>query len=171
MPPTWKCPKCGGTETTTETVAKPIGETAIVARGHEIVRCAVDGSVLAESFHRAGELASLVMAALVRKAQRLTPAEFVWLRKRNGWKSNELAASLGVTPSTVSRWESGAAPIQSTADRALRLMVVATGRVGLFDVGELAKIDDNDTSPLELELELGPAGWTPVLAHGERKAS
>jgi len=164
------CPKCGSDQNETEVIARrPVGETSVVVTGHERITCSACGAEVGVTLHRAGELAQLVMSGLVRKPRRLTRQEFEYLRRRNGWKSNELAASLGVTPSTVSRWESGAVPIQSTADRALRLMVVATGKVGLFDVSELAKIDDEDGTPLELELVLTAAGWIPASL--ERKAS
>jgi len=171
MAPKLECPNCGSDQNRSEVIVRrPVEKTSVVVTGHERIVCAVCGTEVGLTLHRAGELARIVMGALVRKPRRLTKEEFEYLRRRNGWKSNELAASLGVTPSTVSRWESGAAPILPTADRALRLMVVATGAVGLFDVGELGKIDDTDGAPLEVEIVLTEAGWMPS-GLADRKAS
>jgi len=50
----------------------------------------------------------------------LMPEEIKFLRKDLHLKSKELAKTLGVTPSQVSRWENGQKPIGEAYDRLLR---------------------------------------------------
>ena len=50
----------------------------------------------------------------------LQPAEIKFLRKDLHLKGKELALTLGVTPSTVSRWENGKKEIGEAHDRLLR---------------------------------------------------
>src|SRR5262245_38550413 len=52
------------------------------------------------------------------------PEKFDFLRKQLGLSGIELAAHLGTTPESVSRWEHGRTPMGVTPDRLLRLMVV-----------------------------------------------
>ena len=108
------------------------------------------------------ELEKLVTNALVRKRGRLTASEFRWLRKRLRLKGAELARLMGVTPPTVSRWETGAAPISSFGDRLLRIIVAQQGAALLFDINDLAEIVDDESAPLELSFEHTTVGWYPA---------
>lgn len=49
---------------------------------------------------------------------------FPLLRKYLGYSGEDFAATMGVTPATVSRWENDREPMGSTAERLLRLMSV-----------------------------------------------
>lgn len=172
--PTFVCPKCGADSPTIETTTETLDGLSVTVTGHQRVTCAKCGEWLANTKVRWGEQSAIVTNALLGKPRRLAPGEITWLRKRLGWKGVELAARLGVTPSTVSRWETGAVPILPVADRALRAIVATKGQAPLFDADELAKIDDEDGSPLVLELELTEAGWMlarPAAPKAPRKAS
>ena len=50
----------------------------------------------------------------------LLPEEIIFLRKDLHLKAKELACTLGVTPSAVSRWENGKSTISEAHDRLLR---------------------------------------------------
>lgn len=71
------------------------------------------------------ELTKTLASLVVRKASPLTPAEFRFLRKALGWSGQDTAKRLGVQAETVSRWEHGKRVIGPTADRLIRLCVVA----------------------------------------------
>ena len=59
-------------------------------------------------------------AICCKKRSLLTPQEIKFLRKELHQKSKELARALGVTDTTVSRWENGKSPIHEAQDRFLR---------------------------------------------------
>ncbi len=153
------CPVCGADKVTVRRIPKTLASTSIVASVDEVT-CGACGEV-AETWHRMGEVFDLATRALLAKPRSLAAGEVTYLRKRLGWKGNELAARLGVTPSSVSRWESGTVPILPLADRALRSFVALDRHLPL-ELTELGSIDADDASPLELELELTEVGWMPA---------
>jgi len=53
---------------------------------------------------------------------RMTRRDFAQLRKKLGLSQARLAAKMGTTAATVSRWESGKRPIPEIAARLLRLL-------------------------------------------------
>ena len=138
-----------------------LGLDSVRLVGVPVRRCAGCGRIAQAKLAGLRELERLVTNALVRKRARLAGAEFRWLRKRLRLKGTELARLMGVGAATISRWETGAAPVSSFADRLLRAIVAQKGAAPLFDVDELAAIDSGDDAPLELVLEPTTAGWFP----------
>jgi putative zinc finger/helix-turn-helix YgiT family protein len=57
---------------------------------------------------------------LFQKPTQLTGPEIRFLRKEMGMRGKDLAALLGVTPVTVSRWETGAERVGPSPDRLVR---------------------------------------------------
>jgi DNA-binding transcriptional regulator YiaG len=112
-----------------------------------------------EDLHRA------VAHALLRKPTRLTSEEIRYLRTYLGWSSMALAAHMGTTPETVSRWEHGATPIGKTADRLLRLLV-ATQIPASADVVETLPAITTTTPPQAVRLSLlkNHDGWHAAAA-------
>ncbi|MCU0229744.1 MAG: helix-turn-helix domain-containing protein [Acidobacteria bacterium] len=51
------------------------------------------------------------------------------MRKGLRWSGVDIAAHMGVTPKTVSRWENGSLGMGAAADRLIRLMIVAQAPV------------------------------------------
>ena len=106
-----------------------------------------------EDLHRA------IAGAIVAKRPRLTPAEIRFLRKLLGWSGTDFAERVGVAPETVSRWETGAAPMGPTADRLLRLMVAFEKPVEAYSLDALKEVAQDEPVPLRLGMRADERGW------------
>ena len=131
--------------------------------GIEVGRCAACGEYDV-TIPRMAELHRLLAASIIRKSSRLTGQEIAYLRKHFGLTSAELAARLGTTRETISRWENRAAVIGATADRLIRLLVAIGETRTDFDPARLDRIADQPRPMPSLKLEAGPTGWHPVPA-------
>lgn len=90
-----------------------------------------------------------VAGAIVAKRKRLMPSEIRFLRKELGLSAVSLAAHLGATQESVSRWENGRTPMGVTADRLLRLMViVAHGEAHPLKLLRTVAREDAKTTPI-----------------------
>ncbi|MFQ5873697.1 MAG: type II TA system antitoxin MqsA family protein [Dehalococcoidia bacterium] len=67
-------------------------------------------------------LHALIADRLFQKATSLTGAEVRFLRKQMGMKAKDCATLLGVSPVTVSRWETGTERVGDTNDRLIRCL-------------------------------------------------
>ena len=56
---------------------------------------------------------------------RITATDIVALRQRHGWSQPQLAQELGVSPTTVARWERGEGGIPQLARLALAWLMAA----------------------------------------------
>lgn len=83
--------------------------------------------------------------AVITKPSRLAPNEVRFLRKHLDWSGRDMARYFGVTPETVSRWESTTNPMsmRPTADRLLRTLVANRER-RIIQAERLAQISDDD---------------------------
>ena len=63
-----------------------------------------------------------IAEALLRKPALLSGPEFRFLRKQMRMRAKDLAATLGVSPVTISRWETDAERIGTANDRLIRLV-------------------------------------------------
>lgn len=118
-----KCVMCGkaGLKRTREQVT--YNEVAVVeASVHVCPRC----GERYEGFDRVEELSQTVARQIARRVERLTPAEIRFLRKYLGYSGRDFAAFLGVTPETVSRWESNSSPkpMPLSTEKLLRYMAM-----------------------------------------------
>lgn len=159
-----RCPNCKSPEVTVERVVRPFADAlpSVLVDGLERWTCSSCGETF-DAWPQAGPLLDLVMALVLGKSGRLTPAEFRWLRERLGWKGVELARNFGVTPEIVSKWERGKARISSQSDRLLRALV-ALRRGVASDVVRLELTEDDQ--PLNARLLLGRTGWREAAASG-----
>ena len=121
-----KCPNCraemkSGRENYKDDMCGLPGITLLGVEVRRCPACGEDEVVIPdiEGLHRA------IAHAVIRKKERLTLAEIVFLRKWLGLSGVEFARAMDVSPVTVSRWENGRQPMSSMADRMLRLLVVA----------------------------------------------
>ncbi|HEX2687433.1 MAG TPA: type II TA system antitoxin MqsA family protein [Kofleriaceae bacterium] len=109
-----------------------------------------------EALHRA-----LAMTIIVRPG-RLAAQEIRFLRKWLGWSGQDFARHFGVTPTTVSRWESHEDPssMGGTAERLLRLAVAHGQPAEQSPVSRPAEIDDSDEAPPSLiAFKPNRSGW------------
>ncbi len=110
-----------------------------------------------EGLHRA------LVNELVRKRERLAPSEIRFLRKYLGYSSKEFAEHIGVSPETVSRWETGAQSMAPVADRLVRLMALTKEPVGDY-IDTMDKVGRLDVRPYEGKLRrLGNTGWETAV--------
>ena len=137
---------------------REVGLPDVVLVGIEVSRCPRCSDVrptvpYPEELHR------IVAGALVEKRTRLSGDELRFLRQMLAWSGKDLARQMGVSPETVSRWESGAIPIGPQADRLVRLMVVQGRLTIAYPLERLAAIDESRASPARVDVRLGDQEW------------
>lgn len=154
-----KCRECGSAM---ESRREPYrydasGLDGVVLENTLVHRCPKCGNYVV-SIERMEELHRELAQALARKPERLTPKEIRFMRKWLGYSSSEFAGKMGVSPSTVSRWESLTEPqsMGGTAERLLRLMVLQEKPVSSYPLDEMAT---EDAKPTRLHVASGRNGW------------
>src|SRR5579863_1998228 len=156
-----KCPECGAAEmkvTHENHVYTESGLPNVVLLGVEVRTCKAC-SEREIAIPRLAQLHRLIAEAVAEKAARLTGAEVRFLRKHLGWSGEDFAATMGVTPSTVSRWENEKEPMGPIAERLLRLMALRARPVETYPNERLADVAKEDARPMHLELESNRNGW------------
>jgi DNA-binding transcriptional regulator YiaG len=113
-------------------IRREVGERAFVA-SVEGRKCGACGAV---SF-KGTDLARFegAVAASLAAAGEASGEAFRWMRKALDLRAIDVATLLGVTPETISRWETGRVPIDRGALALLSLMVLDNAR------GSAATID------------------------------
>lgn len=104
-------------------------------------------------------LYSLLAGLIIQKPERLTGAEVRFLRKRLGWSSSDFAATFGVTPETVSRWESEARRMSTTADRLLRVCVAKMEPATEYPLEHLRDVANESPHTTRYQLTREGAVW------------
>lgn len=100
-----------------------------------------------EKLHRA------LAEAVATKAERLTPKDIRFLRTFLGYSSADFARRLGVSPSTVSRWEREREPLRMkpTVERLVRVMALAGEAVKSYQLEEMG-VEDASSRPFRLQV-------------------
>lgn len=137
------------------------GLSNVVLENVEIYRCAQCG-VERVAIPRIEGLHRALAHAIIEKSFKLTPEEIRFLRTHLDWSGVDLAEHIGVTASSVSRWENGREPIGSTAERALRLMVLAR-EPGNYSLDRLAELSD-EAKPAKLRMSRRAEEWLVKVA-------
>ncbi|HET7499972.1 MAG TPA: type II TA system antitoxin MqsA family protein [Kofleriaceae bacterium] len=140
------------------------GLSNVVLVGVEVRRCPNCGESMV-SIPRIEELHRAIAMELIRQTGRLAPSEIKFLRKWLGWSGVDFARHMGVTPETVSRWESveNPKPMGGIAERLLRLAAAHGQQVDEYPIDRLLDISDEQApgTPL-LAMKPGRTGWTPT---------
>lgn len=148
-----KCVMCGkaGLKRTRDQVA--YNQVAVVeASVYVCPRC----GERYEAFDRVEELSQTVARQIARRPERLTPAEIRFLRKYLGYSGRDFAAFLGVTPETVSRWESASSPKPMPLSTEKLLRYMAMNERPLSDYGlDQAGSSDRGSYPLRFKKQKG----------------
>ncbi len=158
-----QCTHCRNSEVTLTSVAQPFTPNLpnVIADGLVHGVCGRCGETFL-GVPRLAALSALVVSAVLEKPWRLAPEEVRWLRLSMGLSGEGLAATLGVTPSQVSRWEHGATPTSALADRLLRMLAANFHEVPAPD---LKRIDGHRSEPLVMRVALKRSGWRIVASN------
>lgn len=76
------------------------------------------------------ELHQLLAEKIATQFNKLNPSEIRFLRTHLGFSGVDFAASIGVSPETVSRWEKGTVNMKEASERFLRVLILT--KVGPF---------------------------------------
>jgi len=136
------CPECRMPMTSTKQEAhryRECGLSNVTLKNVDVHSCPFCGEA-ALSIPRLGELHELIAFTLVQKETRLAGEDVRFLRKYLGWSAVQFASIMGVSRETVSRWETDAAPMGTTAERLLRLMVFRLKSIEDYRTEELAAL-------------------------------
>jgi putative zinc finger/helix-turn-helix YgiT family protein len=101
---------------------KSSGLSHVVLENVQVARCPACGEYTV-SLPRVLELHQMLAQTLLDKPEKLTPEEIRYLRTWLALSGAELAARLGVSAETLSRWENGQKPMGLVSERLLRVLV------------------------------------------------
>ena len=153
------CGECGGRlRRTRENHRLPlVGDWGVTLEAVESLHCPACGQ-RGISVERMGPLMRGIAAALVRKQGRLAGPEVTFLREHIEYTGARLGRTLGVTGSSVSRWETGKEPIGPSADRLLRaLALIHDHQADAFDPSAFEAIEGG-APPMRITLRQDPKG-------------
>jgi putative transcriptional regulator len=156
-----KCPGCNEAEqvvTHEDHVYTESGLPNVLLQGVEFRRCPKCDEV-EMAIPRLAHLHRAIAEIIAEKTARLTGAEIRFLRKHLGWSGEDFAKTMGVTKSTVSRWENEHEPMGAVAERLLRLMALRWKPVESYPNERLADVAQDDAQPLRLEMRANRNGW------------
>lgn len=167
-----KCPECR----TPMTAAlepykyKECGLSYVTLQNIPINRCPSCGEVVV-SIPKVTELHKVLAFAVASKPSRLGSEEIRFLRKYLGWSGVQFANIMAVAQETVSRWETGTAPMGQTAERMLRLMVFRLEPVEKYPTEDLADLGNDGGEKFALDILPTKTGWSVTLRQSDRSAN
>jgi putative zinc finger/helix-turn-helix YgiT family protein len=135
------------------------GLPGVTLVGVEVSRCPPCGEYEV-AIPQIEDLHKAIAQALIRKTSPLDAAEIRYLRKYLGWSGVDFAKHMGITPETVSRWETGKEQMGPQADRLLRLMVRTMDPVSDYSLDLLTIITKQKPhEAVRLGLKMDEEGW------------
>lgn len=155
-----KCDNCGAQMKSSRENYRyeECGLDSVTLMNVEVRRCPECGEYEVD-IPRIDELHRLIAQTVASKAPRLTAKEIRFLRKYLGFSGVDFAATLDVTPETVSRWETGKKQMSPVAERALRLMVFVRNPIDEYPLEKLAGVAQGEAVPLRIKLRESRARW------------
>ena len=105
------------------------------------------------------ELHDLLAEITAKQENKLVPEEIRFLRTHLGYSGVDFARKLGVDAATVSRWENGKTPMGETAERLVRIMILAkTAPIQNYQMMDLMAQKESRTAKRR-NLRLNKAHW------------
>jgi putative zinc finger/helix-turn-helix YgiT family protein len=129
----------------------------VTLEGVEVRRCPKCGEVEVV-IPRIEELHRGIATTLIEKAERFAGAEVRFLRKYLGFSGADFAPVMGVTASTVSRWENDQEPIGPQADRLLRMMVATRPPLREYPLDNLARVT-SEPKASKVRMRVSKGAW------------
>jgi putative zinc finger/helix-turn-helix YgiT family protein len=90
---------------------------------------------------------------LIKKPERLAPAEIAFLRKSLGWSGADFARKMHCAPAQVSRWENGRIEMSVANELLLRSLVALGNKIEDYSVEEAAVTRTRTSEKLLLMVE------------------
>lgn len=132
-----KCIGCGATMKTRRGQYRyaHVDGLHVILDGVQISKCAACGEEEVAIPH-VEELNRALAVDMAQRPARLSGGQVRFLRKQLGWSGVDFARRVGVTPETVSRWESGTKHMSRPAELLLRLMTLQMRPVDSYPLPE-----------------------------------
>jgi putative zinc finger/helix-turn-helix YgiT family protein len=159
-----KCPNCRQQmETRRENHRySESGLDNVYLEGIEVHSCKCGERVV--SIPKLAQLHEVIAFAVAKQPARLNGQQVRFLRKYLGWSGVQFAEVLGVDPTTVSRWETGAASMGSGAERFLRLAVFRLRPIEDYPTETLAAVAKDEAPRATIRLAATGRGWDELHA-------
>lgn len=161
------CEKCGHLMTADKNAARPYdfgGLPHVTLQGVVVASCPKCGAEEI-GIPRIGQLHRVLAHQFIHQTRQLAAVEFRFLRKHMGLSTIDFARGMGVTRETVTRWETGAAPVSAMADRLVRLLVATHTPIADYAaINTLSEIDSSlpvPKRPPKFRLKASIDGWRP----------
>lgn len=165
-----KCSECQGPQTVEQnaTIRYDMGGLHhVILQGVEIAKCDNCGET-ETTIPRIAELHRAIAKYFSEQPRLLLGAEIRFLRKHIGLSAENFAQRMGVTRSTVSRWENDKEPMGTPADHLLRALVASHRPSQNYAVDDLLKsLPDKlrkRKRPVNVEMRNVGAEWKAELA-------
>ena len=124
------------------------------------VRICPECGTLAPRIPKIEALHDCIAHALVKKEERLIPAEIVFLRKALGWSGTFFADNMHSDRSQVSKWESGKVVMSKANELLLREMVARGKKIEDYKSIDAARKESNKVVSLFVRIDETKRQWT-----------
>ena len=160
-----KCMQCGGEMVTKrETLFHytASGLSNVFLADVEVSKCA-ECDEFEVAIPRVEQLHKVLATSIAEQTSRLAPEEIRFLRKYLGLSGEDFARRMGVTASTVSRWERGHEKMSDMAERLLRLMIATEVPVKNYSTELFDRIEEAPRSERRI-IRSTERGWASEAA-------
>jgi len=155
-----KCLECGAELRSDRGTHRYGGDIGVVLCNVEKLTCDVCG-YSEVVLPKVAELNRMIVESIAKGPGRLSPAEIRFLRTHLGYSSTDFAKFMGVSPETVSRWESRKNPqhMNAQAERLLRVVALSERPLESYDLSVMATRRRSDIGNRP-RFTFGLDGWT-----------
>jgi len=124
------------------------------------VRTCPECGALTPKIPKIEALHDCIAHALVKKEERLIPAEIVFLRKSLGWSGTLFAENMHSDRSQVSKWESGKVVMSKSNELLLREMVARGKKIDDYKRIDAARRETKKVVSLFVKIDEAKRQWT-----------